>query len=274
MASGRGRYQRLWAGVTAIVVAAVLAGCQVTTSVVVHVGQHGRGSVTVTVDFDRGATRAVGDIDAQLRDSDLVAAGWLVRTTTGSAGSTDVTLVHAFSRLGALHGLLAELGRSPTGRHQPLFDVQVRQTRAFFHTTTTLTGGIDLGCGVACFGDAGLQRTDGSDVGVDPSTLEGAAGASAATRALRFSFGLQVAGRISSTDAPVRRPALTWTPILGRTIPLAATTTAIDSRHVAETTAAGAVTVIVVGAVIVVVVIGVRRRRGRNRAAGGAHRRT
>jgi hypothetical protein len=253
----------------AIVLALVLTGCQVTTSVAVRVGHGGSGQVTVAVSFDRAARAAVGGVRSQLRDSDLLAAGWTEATTSGPDGSTVVTIVHGFSHPWQIPGLLAELGRSPDGRHLPLFRLEVHQTSTFFHTTTTATGRVDLSCGLDCFADPGLQRDYGSAFGVDAGTLAGPHGAAVAARTFRFAFGLTVAGRVISTDASSRHPSLRWTPALGRSTPLAVTATAIDSRHVAETTAASGLTIAGLAVVILIVVIGLRRRR-RSRA-GGRH---
>jgi hypothetical protein len=257
--------RRVGVGLAAVLMVLILAGCQVTTSVMVSVQQNGTGSVTVVVTADRAAVLAVGGIAGQLQDSDLAAAGWRVTTASGSDGTEVVTLTHGFSELSQVPTILAEVGRAPTGAHTPLFAVEITQTRTFFKTTTTAVGRVDLTCGLACFGDAGLKRAYGSELGLAPAGLEGPGGTAATERDFRFSLVLRIPGKTGASDAPPGQQ-LRWTPVLGRQTPISARSTAIDVTHVAEASAGGGATVIGLAILMVAVFAGVRAGRRRRRA--------
>jgi hypothetical protein len=256
-----------------VVLAVILTGCQVTAAVVVRVGQDGTGTVTVTVTLDRAATAAVGGVEGQLRTSDLAAAGWTVTSGSGADGSTVVTLAHGFSQLSEVPAILADVARAPGGAHAPLFVVHVGQTRTFWRTTTTAGGTIDLTCGLSCFGDDGLTQAYGSELGVDPGRPGGPGSAATAAHDVRFSFRLELPGRVTSSSGagPGR---LGWTPTLGQRLPVSARATVVDRTHVREVSAAGGVTVIGIGVVVLVPLVAVRRRGrfrrrpNRSRAAG------
>ena len=206
---GVGRHgvgRRVRAALVAVAVL-VLTGCGVTTSVAVRVQRNGSGTVTVAVTLDRAAVSAVGGVEGALHVSDLEAAGWKVVSGPAPGGGTVITLTQSFTRLSQLPGILAEVGRTPAGA--PLFVLRVTQGGTFFTSRTTAAGSVDLTCGLSCFGDAGLQRTYGSDLGVDSTALQTAAGRAAIERDLTFRFTLQMPGRVSSSDAlpaPVTPP--------------------------------------------------------------------
>jgi hypothetical protein len=206
--------------------ALLLTGCQVATTVAVQVGPGGNGRVTVTVAFDPAAVRAVGGVAGALQVSDLEKSGWTTTTATGAGGSTRVTLTHAFARTSDVPVLLAEVGQSPTGTHAPLFTLRLDQTKDRDATTTTASGDVDLSCGLSCFGDAGLQRVYGSELGVDEPTLRTAAGRAAAERDFPFAFELAVPGPVTSSNAPAGGTGLHWTPVLGQRILISASATA------------------------------------------------
>jgi hypothetical protein len=269
MSASGSRPRSARAGLVAILLAVALAGCQVTTAVGVQVRPDGTGSVTVGVEFDRAAVAAVGGIDGQLHVADLQAAGWRVTSTAVAGGGTLVSLAHPFSRPSEVPAILAEVGRAPTGARTPLFTLRLAEHRTFWSTTTTARGAVDLTCGLACFGDTGLQRSYGSELGVSPTYLGGAGGPAVAAAALRFSFRLRLPGRILSSDASPGRPGLRWAPVLGATTTLSAGSVAPDVSHIVEASAAAALAVIFL-AVAVVTSAGSRRRPTRRR---DAHRR-
>ena len=72
----------------AVIVVAVLAGCQARVTVDTRVNSDGSGTVTVGVGLDDEAMAQVGDLGAQLRVDDLRSSGW---TVTGPAREDDGT---------------------------------------------------------------------------------------------------------------------------------------------------------------------------------------
>jgi hypothetical protein len=288
--SSSGRRARLGFGAAALVAVLLLTGCQVATTVAVRVGPAGNGAVTVTVTFDAAAARAVGGVAGALSVADLQKSGWTVATATGAGGATRVTLTHAVAEVSDVPALLAEVGRSPTGARGPLFTLLLTQTTSAAAVVTTASGEVDLSCGLSCFGDAGLQRDYGSELGVNEATLRTPAGRAAADRDFPFAFDLAVPGRITSSNAAPDGSELHWTPVLGHRILITASATATlpaakgGPIHVAKvaaaavgggSTGAGVAILGAVGIAVVMVVLGLgyRRRLGRRRLVHRLRRR-
>ena len=245
----------------------LLCGCSATAQVSVNALPDGTGSVTVTVTLDKAATASIGDVSTELNTSDLAAAGWTVTgPTTEPGGSTVVSATKPFTTWAQASSIVQEIAGSGPPGSRP-FQLAITRHRTFWKTTTTLSGAVDLRCGLSCFGDTGLQHALGSSTGINPS-------AAGADPAAAFHFGMAVAlpGKLKSTNAgsSVASHAgtdLQWTPALGATIPLMAVTSTTDTTHVEEVTAgsiAGAV--VVVGAIAWLIIRRWRRRRRRKRA--------
>lgn len=240
--------------------ALLLTGCQATADVDVDARANGTGTVTVTVTLDKAATAAVGGVAGQLQTGDLAAAGWAVTgPVTKANGDTVIVARHPFTTLSQASSIVEEIAGSGPGASRP-FQLHIERHSSFWKTTTTLSGNVNLTCGLACFGDAGLQKALGSSTGINPATEPGAAGD------FGFGVGVSLPGSLSSTNGTGQRASdLRWTPKLGKNLPLAAATTTVNETHIEEVAgAAGAVVLIALGVVVWRLV---RRRRRRKRPA-------
>jgi hypothetical protein len=200
-------------------------GCQVNTRITVDASGGGRGVVAVSVTLDSAAVAAIGGpnaLTAQLQDADLLAAGWVVTGPSGGPGSTTVVSAsHPYSTPAEASALVAELaGAGPNGIRP--FQVTVSDHHSFWRTDTTLGGRVDLSCGLACFGDAGLKGALGFPTGVDPGPLVSAAGQQPG-QVFTFALDARLRGHLVRTNAvSARNGTLQWAPRLGQTLPLAA----------------------------------------------------
>lgn len=238
----------------------VLAGgCQVATEVTLSEPTAGSGVVTVGVRLDAAALSEVGGLDAlrsQLAVSDLIAAGWSVAGPAATAGGGAAVVVsHGFRREADAARLLAEV--AGPGR----FRLRLVSHRTFWNTDHRLTGGVDLTCGLDCFGDSGLAAATGRVLGVDPSSEQ-----ARAAQDFLFSLSARLPGGLQrSNGAPERGGGRRWTPVLGRAIAVSAETETLNTAHVVE--------VAVGGGLVLLLVIGAGawwliRARRRGRASG------
>ena len=259
----------------ALTVVLLASGCGVGTGVDVTVRPDGSGAVGVTVTLDRAALTQVGDLASQLRTSDLAQAGWTVAgPRPGPDGSEVVSATKPFATPAAAAVDLASLAGSGPAATRP-FRLEVTRQHTFWHTALAVNGTVDLTCGVGCFGDAGLAQQLGSNVGVDPGALSAQSGQTAA-QALTFSVVIHLPGQVrAASPGLVNGHAVTWKPVLGQTLHLAASSRSVNRGAVIAVVALGAVLVVLLVAVVVALVRRRRRARstsGRSAAKGGAHR--
>jgi hypothetical protein len=161
--------RRLTALFLFLIVACLLSGCQVRSSVVVDVHSNGTGTISVKAVLDKQAALALPDIEQQLQTSDLVKAGWSVKDPTESDdGSKTILVEHGFGSPEEATLLL----RSLSGNGPPFVGFQLTQTHSLTHVESSLTGGIDLRQGINSYGDLGLTQSVGSRLGFDPTELE------------------------------------------------------------------------------------------------------
>jgi hypothetical protein len=238
-----------------------LCGCSATAQVAVTARPNGTGAVTVTVTLDKAATASVGDVASELQTSDLPAAGWTVTgPITEAGGSTVIRATKPFVTLGQASSIVQEIAGSGPAGSRP-FQLAITRHRTFWKTTTTLSGDVDLRCGLSCFGDSGLKTATGSSTGIDPAT----AGADPAG-IFHFAMAVALPGTLHSTNAASRDGSqLQWTPTLGSEVPLMAVTETADTAHIEEVTVASAVGLFVVVSVLVWWVIHRWRRRRRRK---------
>ncbi len=243
------------------------AGCGIGTGVDVTVRPNGSGTVAVTVTLDRAALTEVGDLSAQLQTSDLAQAGWIVAgPRPGPDGSEVVSATKPFATPSEAGPDLAALAGSGPASTRP-FRIDLSRRHSFWHTSVAVSGTVDLTCGVGCFGDTGLGKLTGSTVGVDPGSLSAQGGQSAA-QALTFSVVVELPGQVrAASPAVVNGHAVTWKPVLGRALPVAASSQSVNRGAVTVVLAGAGVAVILVAGVVVALV---RRRRRRRRGGGGA----
>jgi hypothetical protein len=250
-----------------------LSACQVNTQISVDAGPGGGGVVAVTISLDGAATSAIGGrsaLAAQLQDADLVQGGWTVTgPSAGPGSSTVVTASHIYDTPAQASALVGELaGTGPSGARPFQFSVATRHS--FWRTDTTLVGKVDLTCGLACFGDAGLKTALGFPTGVNPGPLTATAGEQP-DQVFTFSLRAQLPGSLVSSNATsLPDGTLQWAPKLGQTLSLAAATRSWDrARIVGVAIAAGALVLILLA---LLAFWWWRRRRRRRRRAGPAGR--
>lgn len=159
VASPRSPLRRLVVALGAVVLAAVLAGCQVQLQTTVHVNDDGSGTLTQAIGFDAVALARVGDLSQQVALQDLKAAGWTVDAPVTENGTTWLRIHHPFRNVGEANQLLATL----SGPNGPYKDLVVSRDAGLLSTTTKVTGSIDLTGGPAIFGDQALTTALGGD---------------------------------------------------------------------------------------------------------------
>lgn len=259
--------------------AALLASCGVNTGVAVTVRPDGSGTVAVTVRLDKAAQVQVGDLARQLQTSDLAQTGWTVAGPSIQAdGNEVVTASKPFGTPAEASRDVAALAGSGPVATRP-FQLTVIRRDGFWHSQTVVSGVVDLRCGVACFGDTGLQKGLGSSVGIDVGAASAASGQSPA-QALSFAFTIQLPGRARAAGAAsVDRGAVTWRPVLGQRTTLAASSRSTNTSAVAVVVGvAGLLLLVIIGAAVVAVRRHRRRRPAasatRGRARAGKHRKS
>ena len=232
--------------------------CQVTLAAGVDVARDGSGRVTAGIGLDADALRELGDPVTALRVDDLRQAGWQVEAPRKEDdGLSWVRASKPFADPEQAAAIMAEL----SGPDGPFRDFRIVRTKSLTRSKATFTGTLDLSRGLAGLSDPELAATLGDvDLGLD---LEG----------LRRRFGDQLARTVTvqftaglpgdmTTNAPGRQGGRAlWSPELGQTIQMEATSEALRINP-AIPIAAGAAVVTLAGVLLFVVVR--RRRRARS----------
>ena len=197
------------------------SACQVTLTAGVDVSRDGTGRVVAGVGLDDAAVREVRDLATALRLDDVRAAGWQVDTPRKEGdGLTWIRASKPFTEPEQVPTILAELN----GAGGPFRDFKVIRTKSLTRSTTTFTGTVDLAAGLTGLSDPELTAALGDvDLGLDVD-------------ALRQRFGDQLDVRVTAglpgelkTNAPTREGGRAlWTPDLGQTIQLEASSEALQ----------------------------------------------
>lgn len=223
----------------------------------------------MTVTLDRDAVKAVGGesaLAAQFAGSDLAKAGWLVTgPSPGPNSSVVIGARHGYRTLTEETELLEDLAGSGPPARRP-FQISVAHHSTFWHRYTTVTGSVDLRCGLDCFDDPGLNSLLGSPTGVDASRLEEASGQ---TPGQVFAFSLQAAlpGRVSATNGVTEAGGIVrWNPKLGQLLSLTARSE--DWNPAAVGLAIGLVGAVVIGLIVTLALVLRRWWRRRHPGAG------
>jgi hypothetical protein len=250
--------------------AGLLTGCRVQTSIAVTEQPNGSGAVQVSVALDPAAVAAVGGraaLAAQLQDADLIAAGWTVTGPAAGPGSTTVvTARHPFHDAAQATALIADLAGTGATSSRP-FRLVLSRHRSLWRSTTELGGTVDLSCGLGCFGDSGLTAATGSVVGVNAGALAKQAGETP-NQVFAFRLSVRMPGSVVRTNAAGRsHDTLEWTPQLGRAVEVSAVAESWQWGHV--------IAAAVVGGLVLVGMVGGAwwwwRRRRRRRLAGSKY---
>jgi hypothetical protein len=248
------RGQRARLVLVALAAAWLGTGCQVTLAAGVTVGRDGKGTVTAGVGLDAEALQQVGDLAAVLRVDDLRQAGWSVSgPRKESDGLTWMRASKPFADAAEATAALAQL----SGPDGPFRDLRLTRTRGFLRTTTSFTGAIDLGNGLAGLSDPDLgAKLSDVDLGLDLDGLKKRFGPDLA-RAVRFEVAADLPGKLS-TNAPRRAGGLAqWAAEPGKVVDLRAEGRALNLLLLLP------IGVAVLVAVAVVTALAARRRRAR-----------
>lgn len=233
--------------------AVLVAGCSVDTTVEVVVREDGSGVVRVRVVADAEAVKAVeaggATIDAAVRLGDLEGGGWTVGTwDKADDGSASLVLSHPFDNVSEVAGIFSQA----SGDGGPFHDVQASRERGLLATEYSVTGEVDLEnveTGVA--GDEELVQSLAAQ-GVDVAAIDQQLLAS-----LQSSFSLELVVKL-----PNEKPAtITATP--GKVTPIDATASVRNTQRMILLIAAAGFALLAV----VVWIRGGRRRRRRGRSA-------
>ncbi len=163
--------------------------------------------------------------------------------------------------------LVADLAGTGPAASRP-FQLNISRRSNFWHVYTDLAGRVNLTCGLQCFGDSGLQSSLGSPTGFNPAPLIAQSHQDPA-QVFSFSFNARMPGRVASTNASANeRGVLTWTPRLGQTLVLSATTQDWNWDHlIALFVVAG---IVLLGLIVLGAMIWRSRRRRRNGSDDGS----
>jgi hypothetical protein len=247
------RLPRLRRVLPALLVGLLAAGCQVQTTVTVHMDDDGSGSVEVAVGLDEAALAELPDLDrsgvgdaadlAQLvRVDDLTATGWTVRAPEAEG---DITWLRATKPFG-MPAEAAQIMTELTGPDGGLRDFRLERKRSFGATEYSFAGHADLSGGIEAFGDAGMaQALDGEPLGEDVAAIEERLG--------------QPVSEMLQLDIAVEMPGASqsWSPVLGgETVDMSTSSTVYDPP-VLLLTALAVLCVLALGVVLLV-----RWRRG------------
>lgn len=197
-----------------MLVAALLAltGCQVKTSIDVHMNRDGSGQVEVSVGLDNDALSRLPDLngdgasdDADLtqlaRTADLEASGWEITPVSEEDGTTWLRLAKPFGTPDEASRILTEI----TGEDGPLRGLEFSRSTGFAEDSYTFSGEADLSGGLEAFGDQGLvDALGGEPLGRDAAGIEAELG-----QPLAEAFQVTV-----NVDLPGGDPQ-SWSPELG-----------------------------------------------------------
>ena len=241
-----------------LVLVALLAfmatGCQVELAAGIDVNRDGSGQVTAAVGLDAEALKELGDPATGLRVDDLRQAGWRVAEPRQEAdGLTWVRASKPFADPEEAMATMAQL----TGPAGPFRDLRLTRTRSLLRSRTTFTGVLDLTGGLAGLSDPDLdERLRDVDLGLDIEGLRQRFGADLGT-SVKVKVTAALPGEVT-TNAPSRQgDRALWSPELGQTVALEASSEALQ---IAPSVIAAAAAALLVPVVVVVLA---RRRANR-----------
>jgi hypothetical protein len=228
------------------------AGCQVKVAVHAEVGKDGSGTVTVGVGLDDKALSRVGNLDAEAKTEDLVAAGWTVGKPTKEAdGLTWIRVGKDFQNPTELNQIMVDIAGPGMFR-----DFSFVTTETESETDYRLNGFVDAGKGVAQFSDPDLTaKLNGDPFGGNLQIIEAEEGRSIAD---------MVAFDVSASV--MQGPVQVFHPTLRDTQPTPVDVVMVEPKPPPLAQSVGLLVVIgVAGIFVIIMLIGVRRRFSRAR---------
>ena len=257
------------AGVLLVATLVLLGGCRVDTQVSVVDRGGGHGTISVTATFDSEAVQALGGqtgLARQLSVTDLTASGWAVNGPVADpGGGATVTVRHGYSSPSEASRLFADLAGSGAASNRP-FKLALSTQRGVFHVHESLSGRIDLSCGLSCFGDQGLQSALGNANGVSAGPLLQTAGKQPG-QVFGFTFRARMPGSLQTDNAVSRdRSGLTWSTPLGQATQISAESETLNAGNI--------VLISVIGGLVIVGLAALVYFRRRRRSGGGSARRS
>lgn len=152
------------------VLASVLAGCRVDTSVEISLREDGRGTVTARVELDAAAVERLEGIGAPIEEAvvldDLAAAGWRVEPwVRADDGGATLELHHDFAGEAELRRRLEELAGPAVG------DVTLVRERGLLRSRDEVSVEVDLRAAGSTVGDDAALRESLAAAGVDVDAL-------------------------------------------------------------------------------------------------------
>lgn len=249
----------------ALIVIAVmfLAACHVDTTVDVHMGSDGSGTITLTAIADAGVVNQAPGLADDLRFDDATKAGWTVTGPTSTAdGGLRVELGHPFENPEEATALLASINGSGGPLHGATLGRAVKQGG----TTFTLAGTLRID-GLGAFADPDVLGA----IGATPYAEQVAASNASPTEAVGVTFKAELPGTIKSATGTVNDGAVSWiVPLDGTQLDLS--TTATDDHATARIwgVAANVAFIALIGwclvaAAFITWVVKARQRRSRSR---------
>jgi hypothetical protein len=168
---------------------------------------------------------------------------------------------HTFSELSQIPVLVADIAGTGPVSGRP-FRLGVTERRRTLSDQFVASGTVDLRCSWACFDDPHLAAAVGYPLGLPPAQIAKLLGPRPASD-LSFRFAVELPGHVTASDVASRTPGgqIVWSPALGSSMPLSASTDLVNVallRHLAAAVSAGALIVLCTAAYLLV-----RRRRRR-----------
>ena len=263
---GRRRWVRAAAAAAALV--AATSACRLDVALTTRVGRAGSGVFSLRLAADRDLVdiaRSAGEdpLAVLARVPEPLPAGWKL-TTSMPLGGLAVTLERPFTSPGDLARGLADLERAAGARGAgtaSLYSLRVERSSSFWRSRTSIAGTIDLTAS-GLLGASGLSG--------DAADQLRSFAAQAGGAYFRFVLRAELPGGVSSASGnptEVGGGAVTWSPVLGRSLSFAASSTAYNRGGIA----AIAVPVVALVALVLAARARVRRRRRRrSRTSGGS----
>ena len=243
-----------------------LAACHVDTTVDVHMGSDGSGTITVTAIADAGVVNQAPGLADDLQFDDASRAGWTVTGPTSTAArrrrGLRVELSHRFENPEEATALLASINGSGGPLHGATFGRAVKPGG----TTFTLAGSLRID-GLGAFADPDVLGA----IGATPYAEQVAASNASPTQAVGVTFRAELPGSIKSSTGTVNDGAVSWiVPLDGTQLDLS--TTATDDHATARIwgVAANVAFIALIGwclvaAAFITWVVKARQRRARSR---------